>query len=468
MAGSNAIGLLLTLVVGIYIRRVLGPEAIGQVGWALAVISYMAVLASPGLTTVAQRELARDHARGQSLFCLLITLQSLFALSTYGIVICIALLEPRGLTVSLLLAIQGLTIFASAWNTGWILQAHERMAAPSMVALLLNALQIPLFLALIHDTSDVYLYAILLLPIALLGALFNLYYSVRHSFIRLRGFRPTLVGASRLLRAAWPLALSQGAVLIYFNCDAIILGFTDGDATVGQYTTAYKLMLVTTAVTSALWNAYFPAFARSHESPAQAQALSMTYLRILCWMGFPMAAIGWATGRHAVALMYGPQFAQCGIYFEWLCLNIALMFVNYGIVSTLVPWGHSKLHFAITGVAASANLALNIIVIPLYGPYGAVATTLLSEAIVLTLGLVVRRRRKIFWHPLLPAILPALGSSTLVGLVLASLASRWQSFWWAEALVGILAIGMCALFFERARVRDFISELSDTTLSIRR
>ncbi len=123
-------------------------------------------------------------------------------------------------------------------------------------------------------------------------------------------------------------------------------------------------------------------------------------------MGFPIAALGWAEGRHVVELMYGAEFAASGPYFEWLCLSIALIFLNYGVSVILVPWGHSKLQLKITATCAAVNLALNAVAIPLYGPWGAVATTLAAESLMLVLGLAARRRGGIFWHPVLPIVAP--------------------------------------------------------------
>jgi len=64
LAVTGALGLVLTLLVSIYVRRVLGPTAMGQVSWSLAVIGYLGMIVNPGLTTIGQRELARNCLRG--------------------------------------------------------------------------------------------------------------------------------------------------------------------------------------------------------------------------------------------------------------------------------------------------------------------------------------------------------------------------------------------------------------------
>ena len=48
LAATNVSGLLITILVSVYVRRAMGPEAIGQVSWAMAAVAYLSVLVSPG------------------------------------------------------------------------------------------------------------------------------------------------------------------------------------------------------------------------------------------------------------------------------------------------------------------------------------------------------------------------------------------------------------------------------------
>lgn len=450
VAATNGLGVGVSLVTAVYIRRVLGPSAIGQISWCLAVLGYFAILVNPGLTTIGQRDLSREQSRGNELLALLLTLQSGLAVLVYGIVAMIAALGSLGATTSILLLIQGVSLIVSAWNTGWVIQANERLVVPSVAALALNALQIPVLLFFVRGPADVYLYAICTLVFTALGVAYNFWYVGRHKLVPLRLLRLTFAGAAHLLRHASPVALAQGAVLIYYNCDTIILRFTDGDEIVGQYATAYKLMLVSSVITAALWSAYFPALARTHQTPAHATELGGEYLSLLAWTGMPIAALGWASGRHVVALMYGAKYAASGPYFEWLCLNVGIMFINYAIVSILVPWGFNKLQFKIAAAAAIVNLTLNLALIPFYGAWAAVATTIAAELLVLTVGIVVRRRFNIFWQPILPIVAPPFLCSLSVALAIVALPRSLDHFWWLEVFAGGAILGSCFFLFNKA------------------
>lgn len=453
IAGSNMLGLLVTILISVYVRRALGPEAIGQVSWAMAVVAYLTVLVSPGLAFVGQRELAKSPERSESLGALVLTLQTMLAVVVYAFVLVVAAFEPRGPTVSLLLAIQGATLFFTAWNTTWVLQAHERMVAPSLAALAFNVLQLPALVLLVHEPDDLTLYVLLTLPFAFGSVAYNVWYLAHLGILRPSRMRPTLAGCRGVLREAWPLALVQGAVLVIANSSTVMLGFTHSDDAVGQFASAYRLMLVAAVITSALWNAYFPSFVRSQEHSEEAVRLSREYLGLLAWMGLPMAALGWALGRHVVELLYGPAFAPAGRYFEWLCLNVGLTFINYGVVAALVPWGRGQLQFRIIAAAAILNLAVTGVAVPLYGAWGAVAATIASEALVVLLGIIVRRRLKLFWHPVLPAILPPLACSAVAAAILVALPRSLDALWWLQLPAAALAVGLCMLVFERQALR---------------
>jgi O-antigen/teichoic acid export membrane protein len=456
LAITSILGLLVTILVSVYVRRILGPVAVGQASWALAAIGYLTVAVCPALTIVAQRELARMPGLTQQRLALVLTLQTILAIAVYSALLALAFLEPRGRVISVLLVIYGATLFSFAWNTGWVLQAHERMVAPSVAALVINALQLPALALLVYGPSDLYLYAALSLPFAFAGVLFNLWYIARRGLVRPWQLRPTLTGTSALLKEAWPLALAQAAAMVAMHSGTIILGFTHGDGPVGQFTTAYRLMLVAAVITAALWNAYFPAFARALEQPGEAIALSREYLALLAWMGLPVAALGWALGRHVVGLLYGPLFSPSGHYFEWLCITIGLTFLNYGLVATLVPWGHGALQLKITGAAAILNLAICAVAIPFFGPWGAVAATLWSELQVVVVGLVIRRQQRLHWHAVGPIIGPPLVCSATVAGVLVCLPSSLDRLWWLQLLVGAGVLMGCCAAFERRTLRRLL------------
>ncbi|MBV8538834.1 MAG: flippase [Alphaproteobacteria bacterium] len=450
MAASNGFGLIVTILISVWVRRALGPVAIGQVSWNMAVIAYLIMIANPGLQVVGQRELARGRDDAARLVSLILCLQVPLALIAYAAAVGVAALDLRGPQVSTLLLVQAVSLFFTAWNPVWALQAYERMVVPSLAALAFNALQLPILVFVVHGPGDVYLYVLCsLLPLLLTGG-FNFWYLARCG-LPLRSLRWTLEGARQCLNAAWPLALSGAAIVAYYNCGAIVLGFTHGDEAVGQYATAFRLMLVSSVVTTAIWGAYLPSLTRAQDNPAQGIRISRELIGLLAWLGFPIAALGWAFGRHVVDVMYGPAFAPSGVYFEWMCLNVPILFLNLGVVTALVAWGFQKIYFKITGAAAVVNIVLNLVTIPAYGPWGAIVSTTVAELMIVVLTVIVRRRHRIGWHSLFAIVPPALCSAA-VAIAAGFLPDSLQHYWWLECAIAALLLGACLAVFERGAV----------------
>lgn len=443
----------IVLLVGVfttaYTRRVLGPAAIGQVNWNAALLTFLALLASPGIAIVGQRDIAAYPKRTASITSVVLGLQMLFGIIAYAVVAAIAFLDPRGGQASSLLLIQGLILLINAGTTVWVLQAHQRMAGPAIASLVVNLLQIPVMLALIHEPSDIFLFVAYTLPFSLALVGYYFWYLHRHRILRFGDVRPRLAAGGKLLAQAWPLSLSLAAGVVIYNVGAVILGFTHSDTEVGLYTTAYKLMFISSAVSGAMMSAYFPVLSQVARDPLQARRVAGDFATVMVWMGLPIAALGWACGRHVNDLLFGAQFAAAGPYFEWLCLVVALTFTNIALGTPLLTWGYQKLHLKIVAAVALVSLVLNVLLVPRYGGWGAVAALLLAEIVTVLVLAIARRRLELGRIQLFPLLAPPFLCSLAVALGITFLPASAHRFWWLEVAIGAALLGACLLLFER-------------------
>jgi O-antigen/teichoic acid export membrane protein len=435
------------VVSGIYARRVLGATVIGQVAWTTSMLSYFTLLINPGLETIAQRDIAREPGHANEYVSKMFSLRLLLALISFASVGVLVLFNVRGPQISCLLVLQGLGLLIIPLNLGWLLWANERMSVQALVTTIFQILQLLALFLLVHKPEDVYRYVLYPYPfnIAVVGVLF--WCAVRYGLIDWRRLRLTLQGTGALIREAIPLGLSQMASLLYFNSDAILLGFMRGDAVVGIYTTAYRSWIYGTMPLGALYNTYFPSLSRAVTDAEMQRKVSSEFFRLNLWFGLPMAAVCWGTGRYVVDLMYGKQFAESGPMFEWLSLNIALSSSKWSIVGPLNAWGHQKKTFYITLTAALVNLGVNFLVIPRYGAMGAVITTLLAELIVL-IGAIFARRK------LCPLPWLALSLKPLATAILIAVTARWTvvafpTHWWLALPVTGIVFGACLWLAEK-------------------
>jgi O-antigen/teichoic acid export membrane protein len=207
-------------------------------------------------------------------------------------------------------------------------------------------------------------------------------------------------------------------------------------------------MLVPSVLAQSMVNAYFPALSRVAGDLGDAQRVSGEFLKAMVWLGFPIAFMGWAVGRYVIVLLFGKEFALAGPLFEWLSLNTALIFFNWGQLEPLIAWNAQKRAFKCTLAGAISNLVANIFLIPRYGAWGAVATTLLAEFVVMLSAIWARRdSRPLMWH-----------RSVLTALIVclpAAILARWMAVhttWYVGLAAGLIICGIGALLFERQTV----------------
>jgi O-antigen/teichoic acid export membrane protein len=454
---ASLAGRFVSLFSGIYIRRVLEVVAIGQISWCSAVMSYFSLIINPGLETIAKRDVAREPDKAGHYVSILLMVQFILAVVGFAFVASFAALGLRGPQVSMILSLQAFALLLAPLNLTWLLQANERMGPAAFAEVVSQVLMLPALFLFIHNPTHVVRYVLLVYPFRIGVIVYLAWYAGRRHLLEWKEVRPTLQGSGALLKQALPLGLSQGAILLFYNFDAIFLGFARGDATVGLYSTAYNLMLMPLMFSGSLTSAYFPSLARAQGETQQMQRVSMEFLRILEWVGFPIAALGWAAGSHVVRLLYGPEFAPSGPLLEWLSLNIALVFFNVGISQPFIAWGRQTELFYITLLAALLNVVLNCALIPRYGVWAAVATTILSEVAVLICGLIYRRKIcPISW---LRVTLKPLGFSVLTAAVVRMLSWLFPGFWWAAVATGVILFAAVFWFTEGRTFMKLLNEL---------
>jgi O-antigen/teichoic acid export membrane protein len=457
LISSQIVGGMAALFGGIYSRRVLGAVVIGQYSWSVSVLSYFSLLTNPGLVTIAKRDVARNPNRAPSLFSQLLALQLSLALSAFGLLAVLAATGLRGPMVSRLLMLVALGLLFVPFDLAWLLQAHERMAPVAIAQVVVQILKLPILIWLVRQPDHVMRYAVLSYPFQLGLTCFLLWYATSHGFLRWEKVRLTFHGASRLVREALPVGLSQVAILLYYNFDAVLLGFLSGDRVVGIYTTAYSIMLTPTLFSGALSTAYFPRLSRLHGNEHESAKLSSNFLRLLVWMGMPLAALGWAFGRYGLVLLYGRDFAEGGQLFEWMSLNLALIFFNVGIGNPLDAWGLQMPHFRVGCVGAVFNVALNCLLIPPFGAWAAVVATLLSEVVVGVGCLRIRNKhvRLQWWTIVTKPVLVCLAAA-IAGRCLAF---QFPNQWFLSLTLIGLSILVAFWMTERTLARNLLASL---------
>jgi len=189
------------------------------------------------------------------------------------------------------------------------------------------------------------------------------------------------------LASLWPMTLISGAAMINSRLDIAMLGVITGPTSVAVYDVGAKvggLLMITQALLNA---SIAPRVARLYASGerAQVQSLMVQACRLSFIPSAVLLAAIWLAGPHLIPALFGPGFEEA--HLVAVIVGVGFLFnTGVGAVGVLLNMsGHERITAAVVTASAAMNAALNVVLIPAYGAYGAAAATTLTELVVQSL-----------------------------------------------------------------------------------
>jgi O-antigen/teichoic acid export membrane protein len=222
------------------------------------------------------------------------------------------------------------------------------------------------------------------LALALMGStlLFTRYWCI----FRLSDFDPAIL--KKFIAYGFPLALTFLLILVTDLSDRLFLSWYHGAAAVGSYAPSYDIAQQTTGTLMTVVNlACFPLVVAALEKSGLAAAQQQLQMnsRLLLAIAIP-ATCGLAALAEDVAdLLMGPEFRATGaIVIPIIAAATFFSGIRAGYFDLAFQLG-KRTHYQIwvVGIAATANLILNVALIPTWGVYGAAWSTLVAVLLAL-------------------------------------------------------------------------------------
>ena len=376
---------LLALFIGIILARRLGAQDYGVYAYAMAWMISLKVLAGFGMPALLVREVATSevrhnwsYLRGILVSAALIELIAWFVLAfivafllwllsdemtrdrTFTFIIMLPLLLLTVWTNATLSALRGLRHVVKS-------QAVEMLIYPLLLLLTLACL----FIAVPDAHLPQYVMGIhvFVASVVLCVACFLLFRNLPKPIRAI----PASYQTRQWLRNALPFTLIAGAGLINDQADILILGMLRPVADVGIYRVAVEMSGFVAFGLHAGNVVIAPQIARIYAQGdmVRLQRLVAISARVFFFTALPVALVFFAAGGHIAAWIFGPAFLRAQTP---LALLAAGQFANASMGSVgflLTMCGHEKVAAQILLRTALLNIALNFVLIPLFGMNGA-------------------------------------------------------------------------------------------------
>ena len=373
----------------IYIARKLGDENFGKLSFAYSFAGICFIIADFGLSTILirnvsrQKELTREYVG--NILALKIVL-SLICISVIGIFI---LFADYPTDVIIMLMIFGGVMFFKALVDFFcaVLNAHERM---DIEALIKGANHAILFLSgtvVLTVGCGLSGLANVFLIVYLISSIIGFYMV----YVIIVEIRPCLNLSfwKQILRESLPLALTVVFTVIYFKIDIVMLSLIRGDnSEIGWYAAAMRLIELVGVLPALIVSALFPIVSSLYkESLDSLKNAFKTSFRYLLTIALPIAVGTLLLSDRLIYIIYGKEYFKTIPALKILAIALIFIFVNYILMNILVAVNRQKTNAIMAGTCVLVNIALNLCLIPHYGYLGAGTATVITEIVLLALGL---------------------------------------------------------------------------------
>lgn len=381
LTGNGTAGVLNTLIV-IYIARVLGASAYGQLQFAMAFMIYLVLIVDSGLSILGTREIVLKKNQAGAISTNIMCLRVIIAFIVYLISAALLYILPLSSGTRFLFLAVFLMVLYRALNADWIFQGLEKMEYMGIARALFSALSFLLIYFTVKGPSElIYVPLIQCFSGFLITVVFLVLLYRRLIKFELSDIKPYQWPSIYFI--ALPLAASTILTLIYDNIDKIMLGLMTQPSIVGYYDAAYRIYYVLCGIFS-IWilTAIPIATKKIGENPIMAKVFLDKFFKLTMLFFIPVTILVFLTASLIVNAAFGKEYLLSIIALQvliWAVIPMAITNIYGALI--LIPAGHFKQFFWVVAAGAGVNILLNLALIPQISYIGSAAATVAANGL---------------------------------------------------------------------------------------
>lgn len=367
-----------------YVSRILMPDGMGKVAFALSVVSYFAMFAQLGIPTYGIRACAQVRDDREALTR---TAQEIFVINfVMTLLACVVFLlslifVPRLSEERVLFLVVGMTLIFNAIGMEWLYKALEEYTYITVRSVAFKFIALLGMLLLVHEEGDYVIYGALVIFAASASNICN--------FINLRKYidmrRVGAYSFRRHFKAIGIFFAMSCATTVYTNLNTAMLGFMRPAADVGLYDAAVKVKGVLVSVVTSLGAVLLPraSYYVEHGMEADFQRITRKAINFVFLLAVPLCIYFTAFAEECILILAGDAYG--GAVLPMQLIMPTLVFIglsNIMGIQILVPLGLEKVVLYSEIAGAVVDLILNVLLIPPFGAVGAAVGAVAAELVV--------------------------------------------------------------------------------------
>jgi len=259
--------------------------------------------------------------------------------------------------------------------------------------------------------------------------------------------------AKYYLYNSWSYVLHALLVVVFVQIDIIILkqmNISFGD--IGLYSAAVKIYMTVIVFADVLFKLYYPLVAKYVQNGEQ-ETLKKLVLKVQdanLFFSIYFAIITMLFAPEIIKLAFGDEFAESSKMLILLSIIIIFRFSMYTYTAILSSSNLNHIKLFTSLVCTVTNIVLNYILIPVYGVYGAIVATIVTE-LLLVISFKISSYKIIFTN--------YITKNEIYDIIIAVFALLIFTFYNIKLLYKIIIFLfiLITLFMQRNRIKDYLS-----------
>jgi O-antigen/teichoic acid export membrane protein len=395
----------------VLLARYLGPEQYGIFSYGLAMVTLFAVVGHVGMDGLVVRELISSQRPTSETLGTTFGMKALgYIIAFLGVVVFFIGTEELGSLEFWVLNTLALTIIFRPFAIidFWF---QSQLQAKYSAYVRLSALFFSILLKIIFILSGASLlyFAVANVLQALLAAVFFILIYHFKSNVRIKNWFFSGERARSLLKEGSLVFLGSIFAVIYLKIDQVMLRWLAGAEEVGVYAVAASLSEAWYFIPIAIVSSFFPRLINLRKTNEELFRKRLQQLfDILFMLAIGVALLVTVVAGPLINLLFGSEYNEASsilVIHIWAALFI---FMRAALSKWILIEKVYVFSLVSQGTGAVLNVALNFLLIPLWGGVGAAYATLFSYMAASYLALVIYpRSRPIFWMMTRAIISPA-------------------------------------------------------------
>jgi PST family polysaccharide transporter len=334
LAGAETASKLVTMAAFAYVARVAGPDGLGYIEFAAAVLLCAGLVVEQGFGPYGAREIAHAPQRTAELVSEIVAARAVLAAVAYVAVVAFALAFDRPPVLTRLLLVYGMSLLAMPLLLPWVFQGHDAMRVVATAQVVRQTVFAAVIFLCVRGPAQIWLVAVA----ELAGVCSAVAYGLRAYRRRFRQApRIRFRVSGHLFREGVPIGLSQMFWVVRMSGATLMLGVIATPAEVGYFAAALRIFI---ALHTFVWLYFFnllPSLARAWAlADGGFAGLLARSLHATAWIGL-VAGLLWVRGAGGRDRRVREAFLPAAAPLQWLAAVCTVAALSGTIASDSSP-----------------------------------------------------------------------------------------------------------------------------------